>query len=348
MLKIISENKKLLQVLVHKPGKELLYLDEIENNLIDGTIDLDKAIIEHDEFVKTLQDNNIDVVYIEDLLTDIFENNRLLRKTFVIDLFNNEDLELLEIEDSKEFVLKCIEKAKLVNLYFTRDIMMIIDEFVSISHMTFEAREKETLLVEYIFKYHNDYNHYHVYKNEGHIEGGDILNLNENTLLIGISERSSLESIKKLSTELFKYTNIKTVLAVKIAEKHECMHLDTLITQITDDCFVMYKKEFIDSRIYEITKNTCVIKNDTLEELLTKYLQKNIKFIYCNNKIEQYNDGVNTLAIDDNTIIVYNCNNQINDIYRKQGINVIEIDGQQLGIGRGGPHCMSQPLLRRS
>ena len=90
----------------------------------------------------------------------------------------------------------------------------------------------------------------------------------------------------------------------------------------------------------------------TLEDILEKHLKRPIKLINCggNDLItsgrEQWNDGANTLAIAPGEVIVYSRNHVTNEMLRKEGIRVLEIPSSELSRGRGGPRCMSMPLVR--
>ena len=43
---------------------------------------------------------------------------------------------------------------------------------------------------------------------------------------------------------------------------------------------------------------------------------------------------------------IYNRNNITNNILREHGITVFEMSSAELSRGRGGPRCMSMPLIR--
>ena len=61
---------------------------------------------------------------------------------------------------------------------------------------------------------------------------------------------------------------------------------------------------------------------------------------------EQWNDGSNTLCIEPGKVVVYDRNYVTNQILRENGIEVLEIPSSELSRGRGGPRCMSMPLIR--
>ena len=92
--------------------------------------------------------------------------------------------------------------------------------------------------------------------------------------------------------------------------------------------------------------------NDTLENILTKYLGVKVTIIPCAggddvaSQREQWNDGTNTLCIAPGVVVVYNRNNITNEVLRSHGIKVIEMSSAELSRGRGGPRCMSMPLYR--
>ncbi len=408
MINVNSEIKPLKKVLVHRPGNELLNLtpDSLQRLLFDDIPYLKVAQEEHDEFVKIMRDNGVEVVYLENLMAEVLDINPNIREKFIRQFIYEADIKtpkyrdvlfdfLNGFHDSKELVLKTMEGINIneltamernvahslidlitedskfladpmPNLVFTRDPFASIGNGISLNKMYAVTRCRETIYADYIFKYHPGYKNIIRYYNRDlpyHIEGGDILVLNENTLAIGISQRTMAESIETLASNLFKNdtSKVNTVLAFKIPDCRAFMHLDTVFTQIDHDKFTFHPGIMETLEVYEITPRLETVEKedinvrkieDSLENILEKYIGHNIELIPCGagdqiiSEREQWNDASNTLCIAPGVVIVYDRNNITNSLLRREGIKVLEMPGSELSRGRGGPRCMSMPLTR--
>lgn len=406
MIHVTSEIKPLKEVLVHRPGKELLNLtpDTLGRLLFDDIPYLKDAQAEHDEFVQILRDNGIKVVYLENLMAETLDANPQIRPSFIRQFIYEAGVRtpmykdllfdyLNSFTDNLELVLKTMEGIKvkelgrrkkdienslvdlvseegkflaepMPNLYFTRDPFASVGDGVVLNKMYSVTRSRETIYAEYIFNYHPKYidkvEKFYSRENPFSIEGGDVLNLNEHLLAIGISQRTSAEAIDLLAKNMFKSENCKidTILAFKIPECRAFMHLDTVFTQIDVDKFTYHPGIMNTLEVYEITRGETdddvkvKQKRGSLEKILEEYLKIDVTLIPCagGDKIaserEQWNDGTNTLCIAPGVVVVYNRNNITNEILRAYGIKVYEMNSAELSRGRGGPRCMSMPLIR--
>ena len=406
---VTSEIKPLKEVLLHRPGKELLNLtpETLERLLFDDIPFLEVAQREHDEFADRLRENGVRVLYLEDLMTEVLDSNPEIRERFIWHFIKEAGVEtpkykdlvfefLMEIKDNKELVLKTMEGIKvseldvrkrkmnkslvdlvtedssfiadpMPNLYFTRDPFASISDGVSLNKMYSVTRNRETIYAEYIFNYHPDFRNrvtkYYDRYDECHIEGGDILNLNDHIIAVGISQRTEPGAIDQLAKNIFKTEGhkIDTILAFNIPSSRAFMHLDTVFTQVDVDKFTYHPGIDETLKVFEITEgndptttedlNVKEIKG-SLQKILSQYLGREITLIPCagGEKIaserEQWNDGSNTLCIAPGVVIVYNRNTETNQILREYGLKVIEISSAELSRGRGGPRCMSMPLKR--
>ena len=253
------------------------------------------------------------------------------------------------------------------NLYFTRDPFASAGNGIILNKMYSVTRSRETIYAEYIFNYHpeykNDINKYYDRYLPYHIEGGDVLNLNNHILAVGISQRTEAGAIDQLAKNLFKNPDceIDTVLAFNIPVSRAFMHLDTVFTQIDYDKFTYHPGIMDTLQVFEITEGfdpnsdeDLNVKevNGSLEEILEHYLGRKITLIPCaggektSSEREQWNDGTNTLCIAPGVVVVYDRNNITNNILREHGIKVYEMSSAELSRGRGGPRCMSMPLVR--
>ena len=249
------------------------------------------------------------------------------------------------------------------NLYFTRDPFAVVGNGVNLNRMYSVTRNRETLYGKYIFKYHPDYKDSPLWYRRNsayHTEGGDVLNINDHVLAIGISQRTEPDAIDQIAKDIFESDSpIETILAFNIPNSRAFMHLDTVFTQIDVDKFTIHPAIMGTLQVFKLTpgkeENEVKIEemNDTLEHTLAKILGLDqVTLIPCGGgdpiaaAREQWNDGSNTLCVRPGTICVYQRNNVTNDILYKAGMELLVIPSAELSRGRGGPRCMSMPFWR--
>ncbi|SHH88096.1 arginine deiminase [Clostridium collagenovorans DSM 3089] len=371
---------------------ENLVPDYLERLLFDDIPYLEVARREHDYFAEVLRSNGAEVLYLESLVaTAITEGNlkeafvaEMISEVDIESEGIKRELSryLLDMPD-KEMVDKIMAGVRkseigvkedyndypfiidpMPNLYFTRDPFACIGSGVTLNSMKTKTRRRETIFGKYIFSHHPSY------KDSGvglwydrtepySIEGGDELVLSKEVLAIGFSQRTDKEAILKVAENIFKQNvGFKTVLIFEIPKTRAFMHLDTVFTMIDHDKFTVHPGIEATLRVtavsYDLAKEELVLKEEigTLEQILSKYLDRHISLIRCGggDKIisqrEQWNDGSNTLAIAPGRVITYERNYVTNEILDKHNVSVITIPSSELSRGRGGPRCMSMPFIR--
>ena len=395
-----SEIGKLNKVLLHRLGGEIegLVPDNFERLLFDDIPYLKIAQQEHDRFADLLKENGVEVIYYVDETAKALKTEEI-RRNFVDDFIADSGIYSEEAREavrdyllgmpSKQLVEKAISGIKkdeiqvknkgslasyiasgypyytdpMPNLYFTRDPGACVGNGLNVHHMSTVARRREALLLEYMYKYNEDFapagtHLWYDYDMDASIEGGDVLVLSKDIVAIGLSQRTTAGSIERFAENLLKESSFKKILVFDIPKSRAFMHLDTVFTMVDYDKFTIHPEIEGPLQIYEITLNPDgkahfeSIQGE-LENILCSELKlPAVELIRCGGddpmaaQREQWNDGSNTLAIAPATVITYERNYVTNELLDKKGIKVITMPSSELSRGRGGPRCMSCPVNR--
>ncbi|MBC1244437.1 arginine deiminase [Listeria welshimeri] len=373
----------------------------LESLLFDDIPYLKMMQKEHDFFVKRMQDSNIEVLYLEKLAAEALRKagNKETFLTKMINESNQMDESSLYVRDylmsfnEEEMIRKLMAGLKkseiperkkkhlnemmseqypffldpLPNLYFTRDPAAVIGSGVTINKMFQPARRRESIFIELILKHHPRFSNQEVPIWSGReepfsLEGGDELVLNEETVIVGVSERTDARAVERLAESLFtRAPKIKKVLAVEIPETRSFMHLDTVFTMVSDAQFTIHpaiQNQQGELNVYILEKGENgleITPRRDFRRVIAEVLEvPEVEFIPCGGEDvivsarEQWNDGANTLAIAPGEVITYDRNQVSNDLLRRAGIKVHEVISSELSRGRGGPRCMTMPLVREN
>ena len=402
-LYIANEYDNLRTVLVHRPGDEIdrLTHDNMRRFLFEDIPFLAGMQEEHDEFCGELQDNDIRVLYLEQLLLELFHRQPLARSRVVDQVCTTEQCPAIipDLLDGKLFpddklarvLFAGITNAEfyehtgrpplagsskntfilppIPNAYFSRDPAVVIGRCVVCCKMHYAERIRETILVRAVLENHPEFaGHTVAYGGSQNptedrpftIEGGDVIVLNEEAVLIGVSERTRSETIKVFARKAFSAGHAKRFYEIPIPTERTFMHLDTVFT-IVDRGVVVWYPGVMDN-VANIEHfawdpaGVVVRKTETrsLTEILSDEFGCDLKIIRTGGgdahyaSREQRTDGTNILAIAPGVACTYRRNSKTIQAMQKAGIQIIEIEGSELVRGLGGPRCMSMPLSREA
>ena len=252
----------------------------------------------------------------------------------------------------------------LPNLLFMRDNAAWVGRGLVRSVLAYPARELEPLFVETIYRNHprfagRDFPVWFGADGDdvfpATIEGGDLLVVSENVLVVGLGERTSPAAVEMLARRLFRSSETNRIVAIHLRKHRSVMHLDTVFTMVDVDKFNVFPGLLERVDVHVIAPGTdrplSVTHHEDLSDALRRTMGIDPVFIPTGGDAigrlrEQWDDGNNTLAVAPGVVIAYARNRETNRRLGDSGVEVLELDSSELGRGRGGSRCMTQPILR--
>jgi arginine deiminase len=250
----------------------------------------------------------------------------------------------------------------LPNLLFTRDSSVWVGDRVAVTSMSMPARRRETTLTGAIYTHHPRFaGTGMLYAQNGEwLEGGDVLVLAPGVVAAGTGQRTTPAGVEVLARHVFETGAAHTVLVVPIAQERATMHLDTVCTMVDVDAVVMYPPVADTLVAYPVT---AAQPGGDVDELIVgeaapflsaaatamgidqlRVIDTGLDPVTAER--EQWDDGNNTLCVAPRLAVAYERNVETNSRLEDAGIEVLRIAGSELGSGRGGPRCMSCPIVR--
>jgi len=188
------------------------------------------------------------------------------------------------------------------------------------------------------------------------LEGGDVEIIGNGAVAIGLSERTTARMIEQIARALFEKGAANRVIAAVMTKDRAHMHLDTVFTLLDRDKATAYTKVVDGIRAISLrpgSKGTLDVRpdKDLISAVGDALGVKKLHVVetggdFYQRQREQWDDGNNVVALEPGVVIAYERNTFTISKMREAGVEVVTIQGFELGKGRGGGHCMTCPISR--
>ena len=189
------------------------------------------------------------------------------------------------------------------------------------------------------------------------LEGGDVEIIGKGTVAIGMSERTTGRMIEQIARSLFAKEGAERVIAAVMTKDRAHMHLDTVFTLLDRDKATAFPQVVAGIRAFSLRPGpkpgTLDVREDKdfISAVGDALGVKKLHVVETGGDAyqqarEQWDDGNNVVALEPGVVVAYERNTFTISKMREAGVEVVTIEGFELGKGRGGGHCMTCPVVR--
>ncbi|WP_414945175.1 arginine deiminase family protein [Amycolatopsis sp. cmx-11-32] len=389
---IRSEVGQLRRVVLHRPGRELdrIVPENRDSQLFDDVPWLEAAQAEHDNFRSILEIRGVEVVELRDLMENSLTYEDTIQAWTDLSISSGihgtrvhgqvrEYLTQLSPFDMCEILLSGLTQEEfdlargtvpdhlvdlaqhyvvdpLPNAVFVRDSGTWVDTTLVGTRFASGVRRREAQYVSHAWQRAGARTLRSGAEPGPAVEGGDVLVAGNGCVLIGVSCRTSAAGATELARELLTQGQAGSVLLIRLPEARSTMHLDTVMTMVDWDTFLVSGEHVASLAGFRVRLDRAggvalTAVDDLFGELACLLGVPVVRQVSAAGDVftrrrEQWADGANVLAIRPGVVVAYDRNRFFNDALEKAGIEVLTLPSGELARGRGGPHCMSCPVLR--
>ncbi len=284
----------------------------------------------------------------------------------------------------------------LPNWLFARDLWAVVGDAVVVGYPRSRARKRDGILARALLKYHRllrDAPRLDVraaalppsgvaadeMNSDLCVEGGDVLVISPQLVLIGIGVRTTQRAAIALA-DLLRGRGVTRVLGVHLPTRRATMHLDTIFTLVDRDACLVFPPPFDDKsppndrvRVVDLAVPEIDLGCD-LPNIVGQFAHR-LDVIACGDGDpiaalrEQWTDGANAFCLGAGRIVLYGRNTRTLQALNRAGFEVMQpeqfvanvdllmqgtrrlvvaLTGAELSRGRGGPRCLTLPLARQA